>query len=74
MSDIQIMNRAQFIRELRAYAKANKLTFDWNDRHGKGSHGRVTVGGKFTAVPGGELKKHTMEGILKQLGLPKDAI
>jgi hypothetical protein len=75
MSDIQLMNRDQFLRALRSYCKANGLeTPRFEARRGKGGHGRVAIGQMFTVVPSGEIKKPTLEGILKTLGLPKDAI
>jgi len=40
---------------------------------GKGGHGIVTVGVKFTTVQT-ELSEGRIESILKQLGLPKDAV
>lgn len=67
------MNRDAFIRELRKYCRKNSLAFSWNARHGKGGHGRVTVGEKFTTVQT-DLTPGRIESILKQLGLPKDAI
>lgn len=66
------MNRAAFLRDLKAYAAEKGLAFEWDPRHGKGSHGRVKVGGKATTVPKtveGRLKR----AILLQLGLPPDA-
>lgn len=69
------MNRDQFLRELRRYCrKADLPQVGWNPRKGKGGHGRVTVGAKFTTVPSGELKNATVRGILYQLGLPQDAL
>jgi hypothetical protein len=69
------VNRNQFLRALRNYCKAQGLpkpAFDAT--HGKGGHGEVSIGDRFTTIPSGELKKGTKEGILKQLGLPKDAV
>ncbi|OXE37205.1 MAG: hypothetical protein CGW95_02950 [Phenylobacterium zucineum] len=69
------MNREQFIRALRSYCKANGLEpprFD--PRHGKGGHGRIVIGDKFSTIPSGELKTGTLDAILKQLGLPKSAV
>lgn len=74
MSDIKRVNRDQFLRQLRDHAKANGVLFRFDSRKGKGGHGRVYVGEKFTTVPSGELKKPTLESILKQLGLPKDTV
>ena len=69
------MNRNQFLRSLGRYCVETGLptpTFD--PRRGKGGHGRVWLGDRFTTIPSGELKPRTLEAILKQLGLPKDVI
>ena len=71
MSELLRVNRDQFLRDLRAYAKAQGLTLRFDARRGKGGHGRVFLGGRFTTIPSGEIKKPTLEAILKQLGLPK---
>lgn len=69
------MNRDQFLRTLRTYCKANGLDAPrFVSRKGKGGHGRVYIGERFTTVPSGELKRPTLEAILKQLQLPKDAL
>lgn len=74
MSDPVTVKRDAFLRALKAYAKANNLAYSWNAGHGKGGHGRVAVGGAFTTVPSGEIKTGLKFAILKQLGLPKDAV
>lgn len=69
------MNRDQFLRALRKYCKANDLPAPTvNLRRGKGGHAVVKVGAMFAVVPSGELKAGTLEGILKLLDLPKDAV
>lgn len=69
------MNRDQFLRALRSYCRDNNLPSPaYNARKGKGGHGVVSIGERGTVVPSGELKKGTLEGILKTLGLPKDAV
>lgn len=68
------MNRDQFLRALRSYCKANGLDAPaFNARHGKGGHGRITVGGKFTTAKTGEIGRPLHKAMLKQLGLPDDA-
>ncbi|MDB5437799.1 MAG: hypothetical protein JWM33_226 [Caulobacteraceae bacterium] len=74
MSDNTFVNRDAFLRNLKAYAKDNGLAFSYSARKGKGGHGVVTVGSKFTTVKSGELGKTMVEVMLKQLGLPKDAV
>jgi hypothetical protein len=59
---------------MKAYAKAHGLDFVWDPGHGKGGHGRVWVGEAFTTVPSGEIKTGLKAAILRQLGLPKDAV
>jgi hypothetical protein len=68
------VNRTALLRSIKAYAAANGLTYEWDARHGKGSHGRVYLGGKFTAVHSGEIRIGTLTAILKQLGIPRDGL
>jgi len=68
------VNRDALIRDLRAYGRAHGLEVRWEPRQGKGSHGRLTVGARFTMVPAGQIKRFMLETILRQLGLPKDLI
>jgi len=68
------VNRDKFVRRLRGLAKERGLAFDFDRRRGKGGHDRIRVGDRVTVVPSGELKRPTMEAILKQLELPKDAV
>jgi predicted RNA binding protein YcfA (HicA-like mRNA interferase family) len=67
------VNRDAFIRDLRHYCRKNGLAFEWKAVRGKGGHGLVTVAGKTTTVQS-SLKPGRIESILKQLGLPKDAV
>jgi hypothetical protein len=73
MSGIQFVNRDAFLRDLRRYCRKNALSFEWNAARGKGGHGTVTVNGVSTVVPS-TIKQGLSEAILKQLGLPKDAL
>lgn len=50
------------------------MAFDWNPSAGKGGHGKLRVGGGRTIVKSGELRPLDIERMLKQLGLPKDAL
>lgn len=68
------MNRDALIRELRSYSRKSRLDFDFNPGRGKGGHGTVQVGERFTVVKSGELTKVYVQVVLKQLGLAKDAI
>ena len=72
---MQLVNRNPFIRAIGRYAAAHGLPEPrFDPRRGKGGHGRIWLGDRFTTIPSGELKPGTLEAILKQLGLPKDAI
>ena len=68
-----VMKRDAFLRDLKHYCRVNGLVFAWDARRGKGGHGRLTVGDRFTTVQT-ELTEGRVESILKQLGLPKDAV
>lgn len=67
------MNRAAFLRDLKAYCRTAGIDYRFDAAHGKGGHGRVYVGGAFTTVKSGEISNVVKQGLLKQLGLPKDA-
>ena len=68
------MNRDAFLRDLRRYGKKSGLAVSFNPGKGKGGHGTVQVGDKATIVKSGELSNVYVQLILKQLGLPKDAL
>ena len=68
------MKRDALIRDLRRYGKRNGLAVDFDASAAKGGHGVVTVGDKSTVVKSGDLSNVYVQVILKQLGLPKDAI
>lgn len=67
------MRRDAFLRDVKRYCRSNGLAFGWDARKGKGGHGRLTVGERFTTVQT-ELTEGRIQSILKQLGLPKDAV
>ena len=67
------MKRDAFLRDLRSYCRDKGLVFDFTPSKGKGGHGRVRVGERFTTVQT-DLTPGRIESILKQLGLPKDAV
>ena len=73
MSDTLAVNRDGFLRDLRRFCRKTGRTFDWKPSRGKGGHGIVTVDGRFTTVQS-SLTEGRIESILKQLGLPKDAV
>jgi mRNA interferase HicA len=70
------MNGAEFIRRLRAYAKANGLAFKEDPSRGKGDHRMVCIGNR--CAPVGDLRKElktgTVHGLCKQLGVDRNAL
>ncbi len=66
------MNGAEFVRRGRRYAKKAGLECRFEPGHGKGSHGRLWIGGRFTTVQRGELKKGVLSAMLRQLGVSKE--
>ena len=70
------MNGREFIRRVRRLGKATGKTVRFESRHGKGSHGRLYYGSKFTTVK--DQKKEIRVGLfyamLDQLRLTIDDI
>ena len=56
---------------MRHLAKQRGVAFSWEPRHGKGSHGRLLFGDRFTTVKHGEIGPGLLSAMLKQLGLKK---
>jgi hypothetical protein len=69
-----MMKGSEFKRKVQKLAKAQGLSFTWNDAHGKGSQGTLSVGDKSTTLR--DLKKEIGAGLLKamcaQLGIKKE--
>ena len=65
------MNGGDFVRSARRLAKQRGVAFSWEPRHGKGSHGRLLFGDRFTTVKHGEIGPGLLAAMLKQLGLKK---
>lgn len=65
------MNRAELLRRLKAHAKSNGLAYSFDPGKGKGSHGRVTVGDRFTTVKLGEFGPGLLSKMLTDLGIDK---
>ena len=63
------MNGREFIRRARGYARRNRLEFDFDPSHGKGSHGTLTIGNRITRVQHGEIPRRTFFAMLRQLGI-----
>ncbi len=70
------MNGAEFIKKIKKAAKAQGLEVRFEQHRGKGSHGTLYVGDKYTVVK--DRKKEIGIGLynamLKQLGLAKEDI
>ena len=69
------MNGREFLKRVERWAALRGLTVVFDRSHGKGSHGRLFVGARFTTVK--DLKREIGKGLLrsmaKDLGIdPKD--
>lgn len=65
----------EFLRRARQYAKRHGLQFEFNPRRGKGSHGRILLGGCITAIKSGNKTLGTglVHKMLKDLSIdPKE--
>ena len=65
------MTSREFIKRARNYARRTGQPFRFNPTHGKGSHGRVYVGLRFTTVQQGEIKKGILAAMLRQLNISR---
>lgn len=74
MCDTKGMKRAKLIKQVRRWARDSDVFFEVDEIRGKGSHVRVFVGDRSTIVKHGELSPSYVDLVLKQLGIPKDAI
>ena len=65
------MKGAEFIRKVKILGNKNGIPVQFIARRGKGSHGTLFYGSRFTIVrnPKDELKKGTLHGMLDQIGL-----
>jgi mRNA interferase HicA len=65
------MTGTEFIRRVKTFGHKNDIPVLFIARRGKGSHGTLFYGSRFTIVrnPKDELKKGTLHGMLDQLGL-----
>ena len=67
------MSGTEFVRRAKRYARKFGLSFRFDPSVGKGSHGRLHVGGRFTTVPRKELGKGLLAAMLKDLGIDGEA-
>jgi len=68
------VKREQFFSGLRRWCRKNGRSFRVDSVAGKGSHVMVYVDERTTIVKAGELSPVYIGIVLKQLGIPKDAI
>jgi mRNA interferase HicA len=68
------MRGSEFIRKVRKLGRRRGINVAFVHERGKGSHGTLYYGGRFTIVrnPKDELKTGTLHGMLTQLGLKLD--
>ena len=68
------MRGNEFIRKIKKLGRKNGLYVKFVSRRGKGSHGTLFYGEKFTIVrnPKDELKTGTIHAMIEQLGLTLD--
>jgi len=71
MSDNERMTGNEFIRKVKRLGRKNSVRVVFVPRRGKGSHGTLFYGARFTVVrnPKDELKTGTLHAMLAQLGL-----
>ena len=63
------MDSGEFIRRARKYARRTGQDFHFDPARGKGSHGRVYVGTRFTTLQRGELMRGVLATMLRQLNI-----
>jgi len=65
------MTPVEFLRRLRKVARRRGLDVRVDLRHGRGSHGRVWLGNRRTAIAmhPGDIPKGTLHAMLDDLGL-----
>jgi len=69
------MRGHDFIERVKRLARERGIQFRFDPTRGKGSHGTVWLGSRFTVLPNPrqELKKGTLAAMCRQLGIrPQD--
>lgn len=71
MTDIHFMKGSEFLRKIKKLGCLTGNIVKWFSYRGKGSHGTLFYGARFTIVRNlkDELKTGTLHGMLAQLGL-----
>ena len=59
------MKASEFKRKVAKLAKARGVSFHWDPKHGKGSHGTLTLGTNFTTLK--DLRKELGIGLLDSM-------
>lgn len=68
------MKRERLLSALRRWCRRNGHSLRIDTAAGKGSHIKVYVNGRATIVKDGELSPIYVQLILKQLGIPNNAV
>lgn len=70
------MNGRELLKRLRRLGRANGVTVRYDGKPGKGSHGRVYYGARFTTIkdPTKEIGSGLLGKMLKDLQLTKDDV
>lgn len=77
MFDNTSMNGAEFIKRVQKMGRRNGVDVQFVTTHGKGSHGRLYYGQRWTTVKDRkkELSKGVLRAMIRQLGLqPEDIL
>lgn len=71
MSDTDYVKGSEFLRKLQDLGRESETPVSFVPQRGKGSHGTVYFGERRTVLrnPKDELKKGTLHGMLRQLGI-----
>ena len=72
MLDLLAVNGSEFVRRAKRYARKSGLSCHFDPSLGKGSHGRLHLGGRITTVPRKELGKGLLAAMLKDLEIDKE--
>lgn len=70
------MKGTEFIKRVKKLAKIKSILCEYKKERGKGSHGTLYYGDKSTTIrnPKDELKKGTLNAMLKQLNIKDDEL
>ena len=76
MCESWIVNGAELIKRIRRLGRSRAVTVRFDPRRGKGSHGRLFYGDRFTTIKDRrkEIGPNLFKDMLKQLGIGKDEL